>query len=82
MPTGGRRRKLLSGLRDLDRYLETDDREASGRFAALVRRRDDLDYQFALQLRLRLWVVVHSIFSLALVVGGIIHAFMAFRFAA
>ena len=82
IPTGGRRRKLLGGLRDLDRYLETDDRDASGRFAALVRRRDDLDYHFALQLRLRLWVVVHSIFSLALVIGGIIHAFMAFRFAA
>ena len=82
VPTGNRRRRLLSGLKNLDRYLESDDRGTSGRFAALVRRRDDLDYQFALQLRLRLWVVIHSVFSMALLVGGIIHAVTAFRFAA
>jgi hypothetical protein len=82
IPTGGRRRRLLNGLKDLDRYLETEGRGTSGRFAALIRRRDDLDYQFALQLRLRLWVVVHSVFSLALIVGGIIHAVMVFRFTA
>ncbi|MGI9472253.1 MAG: hypothetical protein ACR2NZ_12000 [Rubripirellula sp.] len=82
MPTGARRRRLLNGLNDLNRYLESEDRGTSGRFAALVRRRDDLDYQFALQLRLRWWVAFHSMFSLALVVGGIIHAIMAVRFAA
>lgn len=81
VPSGVRRRRLLSGLKELDRYLEDEGRSTAGRFAALVRRRDDLDYQFALQLRLRLWLVVHSFFSVALVVGAIIHAVLAWRYA-
>lgn len=81
VPSGGRRRRLLSGLRELDRYLESEGRDTAGRFAALVRRRDDLDYQYALQLRLRLWVVVHSTLSIALLVGGIVHGVVAWRFA-
>jgi len=80
IPTGGRRRRLLSGLKDLERHLESEDRGTAGQFAALVRHRDDLDYQFALQLRLRLWVAFHSILTLALVVGGIVHGCMAIRF--
>ncbi|MGB7329449.1 MAG: hypothetical protein WBD31_31510 [Rubripirellula sp.] len=81
VPTGVRRRRLLSGLKELDRYLEDDSRQAAGRFAALVRRRDDLDYQFALQLRLRLWVVIHSLFSVALLAGAIVHAVIAWNHA-
>jgi len=80
MPTGIRRRRLLSGLTELDRYLEDNGRATAGRFAALVRRRDDLDYQYALQLRLRLWLVIHCTLSIALVVGGILHAVMVWRF--
>ncbi|GAA5504934.1 hypothetical protein [Novipirellula caenicola] len=80
LPTGHRRRRLLSGLRELDRYLEQESRSTAGQFAALVRKRDDLDYQYALQFRLRLWVVVHSVFSLLLFGGAIIHAAVALRF--
>ncbi|TWU22883.1 hypothetical protein Pla52o_24150 [Novipirellula galeiformis] len=79
-PTGHRRRRLLSELKELDRYLESQSRSTAGQFAALVRRRDDLDYQYALQLRLRLWVILHSIFSLLLFAGAIIHAAVALRF--
>ena len=80
VPTGGRRRRLLGGLQELDRYLEPSGRQTAGQFAALVRRRDDLDYQFALQLRLRVWLVVHSTFSIVLVFWAIIHAAIAMRF--
>ena len=80
-PSGVRRRRLLSGLKELDRYLESDGRSTAGQFAALVRRRDDLDYQYALQLRLRLWLVVHSVFSVALIVCGVVHGVLALRFA-
>ncbi len=80
LPRGNRRRQLLGGLRELDRYLQDEGRNTAGQFAALVRRRDDLDYQFALQLRLRLWVAVHSAFSVALLLGAIIHAVVAWRF--
>jgi hypothetical protein len=80
VPSGGRRRRLLSELRDLDRYLERDGRRAAGQLAALVRRRDDLDYQFALQLRLRLWVVVHGILSVVLLVASLMHVLLVIRF--
>ncbi|TWT54382.1 hypothetical protein Pla22_20290 [Rubripirellula amarantea] len=80
VPTGVRRRRLLSGLRELDRYMETEGRSTSGKLAALVRRRDDLDYQFALQLRLRLWVVVHSFLSIVLVVAAIAHTIISLRY--
>lgn len=81
VPSGVRRRRLLSGLKELDRYLEGEGRTTAGRFAALVRRRDDLDYQYALQLRLRLWLVFHGVLSTTLLAGGIIHGVIAWRFA-
>jgi hypothetical protein len=80
-PNGNRRRRLLGGLKELDRYLERDGRRAAGQFAALVQHRDDLDYQFALQLRLRGWVVFHSLLSLVLLAASLVHAAIALRFA-
>lgn len=79
-PQGTRRRRLLAGLAELDRYLDIEGRDAAGRLAALVRRRDDLDYQFALQLRLRLWIVFHSTFSLILLAGSLLHVVLVWRF--
>lgn len=81
-PNGVRRRRLLSGLQELHRYLEPESRGKAGELASLVRRRDDLDYQFALQTRLRCWVLVHSLFSIALVIGSLIHVVVALRFIA
>ncbi len=79
VPTGGRRRQLLSDLKELDRYLENDGRKIAGQFAALVRHRDDLDYQFALQLRLRCWVVFHSLMSVILIVAALVHLCVVLR---
>ena len=72
-----RRRRLLSGLKDLDRYLETEDRITAGQFATLVQHKDQLDYQFAMQLRLRIWLVVHGVLSIVLLAGAIYHAVVA-----
>lgn len=80
-PTGRHRRRLLNGLKEVERYIESDGRATVGRFAALVRHRDDVDYQHALQLRLRLWLVFHCLLSVTLVAGGIVHASIAWRFA-
>lgn len=79
-PVGVRRRRLLGDLKELDRYLESDGRKAAGKFAALVRKRDDLDYQYALQLRLRIWVVVHAFLSLVLIAASLIHVALVLRF--
>lgn len=80
-PSGRRRRRLLRGLKEIHRYVESEGRTTAGLLAALVRQRDDLDYQFAMQLRLRLWLVFHCLLSVAPVVGGFVHATIAFRFA-
>lgn len=79
-PTSVRRRRVLAGLVELNRYLDEEDCRVCGRIAALVRRRDDLDYQYALQLRLRVWVMLHSAASVALLVMAIIHGILAMRF--
>lgn len=81
VPTGVRRRRLLSGLGKLDRYLEPDTKKTAGQLAALVRMRDDLDYHFALQLRLRVWVAVHAVLSCGLLMGATVHVLLAIQFA-
>lgn len=80
VPSGIRRRRLLSGLGELDRYLSTDTRGASGQLAALVRTRDELDFHYALQLRLRLWVAVHSMLSLVLLSWSLVHVALVLSF--
>lgn len=79
-PSSHRRREMMSVLNELDRYLEQEGRHAAGQFAALVRRRDELDYQFALQLRLRSWLVFHLFVSVLLMAASLIHAVMVLRF--
>ena len=79
VPNGIRRRRLTSGLKELNRYLESEGRQSAGKLIALVRHRDNLDYQLALQLRLRVWLVVHGTMSTLLVVASIIHAVVALR---
>lgn len=80
VPTSVRRRRTLAGLVELTRYLDDKGKIACGNLAALVRHRDDLDYQYALQLRLRIWVVVHATASIGLIVMAIIHGILALRF--
>ncbi|TWT87805.1 hypothetical protein [Neorhodopirellula pilleata] len=79
-PNSVRRRRMMAGLLELNRYLDEEGKIASGRLAGLVRHRDDLDYQYALQLRLRMWVWVHATASIALLVMAIIHGILALRF--
>lgn len=80
VPTSVRRRRILAGLVELNRYLDDEVKTTTGNLAALVRFRDDLDYQYALQWRLRTWVVVHATASLALITMAIIHGVLALRF--
>jgi hypothetical protein len=75
-PTHARRQRLLDGLGELDRFLETEGRAVASRLATLVRRRDDLDFEFAMRLRLRLWLVVHGLLSVALLVAVVMHTMM------
>lgn len=79
-PVGTRRRQLLSRLRSLDRYLEHTARDAAGQLAGLVRKRDELDFHFALQMRLRIWVAFHAACSVLLLVWSLVHVGMVLLF--
>ncbi len=76
-PSSTRRRRLLTALAELDRYLDANVLAASKRLAALIRHRDDLDYQHAIQFRLRAWIVVHGGLSSVLMVWSLVHAYIA-----
>lgn len=80
VPTSFRRRQLLAGLGDMDRYFSSNVKQASGRLAALVRTRDDLDFHYATQLRMRLWLAIHIAMTLAMIVFIVVHVLMVLRF--
>ena len=80
VPTSMRRRRLLTELGELDRYFSDNVRQAAGRLAALVRNRDDLDFHYATQLRMRMWLAIHVAMTMALLVCVIVHVLMALRF--
>lgn len=79
-PTGRMRRQLISEIEDLDRYLAEDQRAISRQLTAMVQQRDDLDYQFALQGRLKTWLFVHIGLSYSLLLVSLVHMVMAHSF--
>lgn len=80
VPNGIRRRRLLASLTELNRYLSNDCRHAAGQLAALVRTRDELDFHYAMQLRLRLWVAIHSILTMILLVWSVVHVLLVLHY--
>jgi len=59
VPNGRQRRELLHDLDQMVRYLGPDGRSSQATLCQLVREKDDLDFQWAMQNRLRGWVIVH-----------------------
>lgn len=80
LPNSWRRQRLLHGLRELDRYLSDQTQAAAGQLAALVRKRDELDFHYALQLRLRVWVALHAVLSTVLLGWCLVHVAMVLTF--
>ena len=76
VPNATRGRRLLDGLQAFDAGQAGTVTAVTEHLAALIRRRDDLDYQFAIQLRLRLWLVLHGLLSLALIAAASAHGLM------
>lgn len=73
-------RALMTELRDLDRYLNEDERKMSADLLKLVWEKDDLDYHYALQGTLKGWLFVHVPLTCALLVFAALHAFVALAF--
>ncbi len=66
-------RKLALEIEDLERYLGADERPLLAELAAMVQAKHDLDYHYALQGSLKLWLFVHLPFSYALLVLVALH---------
>jgi hypothetical protein len=81
IPTGSARRRTLSELTHLDRYLAAEGRLARQQMSQLVVEKDDLDYQTALQLRMRWWVIGHVSLTWVFVVLAIVHVILVHQFA-
>jgi hypothetical protein len=80
-PTGNTRRRLLAGLENIDRYLSEEGRNQRREMSLLVQAKDDLDFQSAIQNRIRFWASAHT-----WVLGGFFvltaaHVIVAHRFA-
>lgn len=80
IPNGIQRRRLLRELNDLERYLADQGNASRVALASMVMTKDDLDYQYALQTRLRTLYALHAAltWSLALMIG--VHVVLVYRF--
>ncbi|MCY2983921.1 MAG: hypothetical protein NTY15_09815 [Planctomycetota bacterium] len=79
-PSGGKRRKMLDDLDNIDRYLSDEGRTQRRVMSVLVRAKDDLDFQSAIQNRIRFWAASHTWVLGCFVVLSIAHVIIAHRF--
>lgn len=71
---------LLKEIHAYDRFLNEGEREAMQQLAGHVERKDDLDYQFALQATLKYWLFGHVPLTYALLVFAVVHALLVSAF--
>lgn len=76
----GHLRRQLQQIHSLHRYVDATGRDTLDRLCALVQAKDDLDYQYAAQVALRLWLFVHVPLAHALLVLMVVHAVLAHAF--
>lgn len=79
-PSSVRRKKLLADMRQLERYLSPAEKPALERLFALVRRKDDLDFQEVGQRLLKLWVFGHIALTYVLMTLATLHGVLALAF--
>jgi hypothetical protein len=70
----------MSEMQNVQRYLSEQERSACERLFALVRRKDDLDFQEARQKILKWWLFGHLGVSYALVLLAVLHGVLAHAF--
>ncbi len=80
LPTGYTRRQLLQELTDLQRYLGSQGIQNQQQLISMVQSKDDLDFHFALQTRLRLMFALHVALTWALALMIAVHVVLVFRF--
>lgn len=79
-PSGRRKRRLVQEIESLKRYLDPASRNQADVLADYVRQKDDLDYQHAIQSRLKYWLFLHVGFTYSLLIVSILHAILVHAF--
>ena len=72
--------RLLNKINDLNRYLNGQERATLDQIAGLVRQKDGLDYHYALQLLLKVWLFVHIPLTYSLLLFALAHIVLVFAF--
>jgi hypothetical protein len=80
-PTTTLRKSLMHEMQDLRRYLSDQEQGACEGLFALVRRKDDLDFQASRQGVLKAWLFGHIGLTYTLVALALLHGFLAHAFA-
>lgn len=71
---------LLAEVGAMDRYLNAEERKVMGEIAEYIRVKDNLDFQLAAQAMLKGWLFVHIPLTYALILVGLVHGLLAWRF--
>lgn len=79
-PNTRKRRELIGEIDDLDRYLSDTHRGLGKQLSAMIMQRDDLDYHYALQGRLKTWMFVHVGLTYSLLAVAVLHMVLAHAF--
>lgn len=72
--------KLQNEMDSLERYLNTDDRERLAELRYLVERKDELDFDCALQGAMKFWLFIHVPLTAALLIGMLVHTVLVYAF--
>ena len=80
IPNGSSRRELLHGLEKVSRYLGPEGRSSKQTLSELVIAKDDLDYQWAMQIRLRSWVIFHVSLVWSFFILVAYHIYLVYQF--
>jgi hypothetical protein len=71
---------LLAEVGAMDRYLNEEERKVMGEIAEYIRVKDNLDFQLAAQGMLKGWLFFHIPLTYALILVGLAHGLLAWRF--
>jgi len=79
-PSLRRSKHLISEINDLNRYLSEPQRQKSRVLARLIQAKEDLDYHWAMQGKLKAWLFVHVGLTYSLLIVAVLHGIMAHSF--
>jgi hypothetical protein len=72
--------EIQSEMDNLERYLSTPDRERLSELRYLVERKDELDFDYALQGVIKFWLFIHVPLTVALLIGTLLHMVLVHAF--